>query len=100
MISLFFTLVSAILGVAMFGAILFAPGKAEAEATIAGRDAGDGSASVVAASAASQRRAFDILAIDEIRTANVNSKRTASKQQVAWQMAAQIPNTQTLQRQM
>ncbi|HEY1722375.1 MAG TPA: hypothetical protein VGG27_14125 [Magnetospirillaceae bacterium] len=111
MISLVFTLVSAILGIAMFGAILLAPGKAEAEASIASRDsAGDGSQVVASAAASpigqapmvsSQRRHFDGIVIDEIRAANINaSRKAAPKQQVAWQMAAQIPNTQTLSRQM
>jgi hypothetical protein len=123
MMGLVFTLVSAIIGVAMFGAILLAPGSAKAEASVASAsNAGDGSPAVVETI---KHRAFDGAALGEIRIANTNVNGGASdrdapakpqrpgsdrepRTQVAgisqspanWQMAAQIPNTQTMLRQM
>ncbi len=125
MLGLVFTLVSAILGVAMFGAILLAPSSSRAEASIASSEsAGDGSPAIVASA---KHRAFDIVAIDEVRVANANVNGNIGKddvppkpsrpatdqqprtqvaqvvkqqQQVAWQMAAQIPTSQTMLRQM
>ncbi len=103
MINLVFTLVSAILGVAMFGAILLADGTAEAKATVVDRTAaGGGSGAGVTAkppglttdivqfAQASNRNTGDDGSASKPRPTTDKERRTQIAQTVRYmQMAAQ-----------